>query len=164
MRRTLRRGLSRRLIDAFVTTAIKRGIGPSQRYLLTVAGRKTRTPYTTPVSVVTDGSGRYIVGPYGVVGWVRNARRAGVVTLARGCRSEQFSLAAVSPEEAATILRRYIALEPITRPYFGVPADAPPEAFLAEVSRHPRLQVDPDRIPSILTGNAAASRRAGQAS
>ena len=52
MKRTFRKDLSRRLIDALSTAAIKRGIGPSQRYLLTVVGRKTHTPHTTPVSVV----------------------------------------------------------------------------------------------------------------
>jgi len=143
MKRTFRKDLSRRLIDAFVTAAIKRGIGPSQRYLLTVAGRKTQTPQTTPVSIVDDGSARYLVGPYGVVGWVRNARRAGVVMLARGGRSEQFSLAALTPEEAGPILKRYLALEPVTRPYFDVPADAPPEAFQAEVAEHPVFKLTP---------------------
>jgi len=135
MKRTFRRDLSRRLIDALVTAVIKRGIGPSQRYLLTVVGRRTHTPHTTPVSVVIAGSARYLVGPYGVVGWVRNARRAGVVTLSRGGQSEQFSVAALPTEEAAPILKRYLELEPITRPYFDVPADAPAHAFQAEVPR-----------------------------
>ena len=143
MKRTFRKDLGRRLIDALVTAAIRRGIGPSQRYLLTVAGRKSQTPYTTPVSVVIDGSARYLVGPYGAVGWVRNARRAGVVTLARGSQSEQFALAALSPDEAGPILKRYLALEPITRPYFDVPADAPAEAFQAEVAQHPVFKLTP---------------------
>ncbi len=135
--RRFRTDLRRRLTDALVAAAIKRGIGPSQRYLLTVVGRKTQTPHTTPVSVVNDGSARYLVGPYGVVGWVRNARRAGIVTLARAGQIEQFSLASLSPEEAAPILKRYLALEPITAPYFDVRADAPAEAFQSEAAQHP---------------------------
>jgi len=145
MKRTFRKDLSRRLIDAMATAVIKRGFGPSQRYLLTVVGRKTHTPHTTPVSVVIDGSDRYLVGPYGTVGWVRNARRAGVVTLARGGQSEQLSLAAVSAEEAGPILKRYLELEPITRPYFDVPADAPAQAFQAEVATHPVFRLTPTR-------------------
>jgi hypothetical protein len=31
----------------------------------------------------------------------------------------------------------------ITRPYFEVPADAPPEAFQAEVAQHPVLKLTP---------------------
>jgi len=141
--RRFRRDLRRRLTDALVTAAIKRGIGPSQRHLLTVVGRKTQTPHTTPVSLVIDGSARYLVGPYGVVGWVRNARQAGIVTLARAGQDERFSLAALSPEEAAPILKRYLALEPITAPYFDVRADAPAEAFQAEVAQHPVFKLTP---------------------
>ena len=89
------------------------------------------------MSGVIDGSARYLVGPYGVVGWVRNAQRAGIVTLARAGQIEQFSLASLSSEEAAPVLKRYLALEPITAPYFDVRADAPAEAFQAEVAQHP---------------------------
>ena len=143
MKPTFQRNLSRRLIDALSTAGIKRGIGPSQRYLLTVVGRKTHTSHTTPVSVVIDGSTRYLVAPYGEVDWVRNARIAGVVTLARGRRSGQFSLAAPPAAEAGSILKRYLKLEPITRPYFSVSAAAPAEAFEAEVTEHPVFRLTP---------------------
>ncbi len=143
MKRTFRRDFSRRLIDAIVTAVIKRGIGPSQRYLLTVVGRKTHTPHTTPVSVVTEGSTRYLVGPCGAVSWVRNARQAGVVTLARGGQSEQFSLVAVSATEAGPILKRYLEMEPITRPYFHLPANSTAKAFQAEVATHPVFRLTP---------------------
>ena len=89
------------------------------------------------MSVVIEGSARYLVGPYGVVDWVRNARHAGTATLARARQIEQFSLEALSPAEAAPILKRYLALEPITAPYFDVRADASLEAFQAEAAQHP---------------------------
>ncbi len=143
MKRSFQRNLSRRLIDALSTLGIKRGIGPSQRYLLTVVGRKTHTPHTTPVSIVTDGPVRYLVGPYGEVGWVRNARAAGIVTLARGGRSERCSLVALKAADAGPILRRYLQLEPITRPYFNASADAPAEAFEAEAAAHPVFRLTP---------------------
>ena len=97
MSRRYRRNFSRRLINALATAAINLGIGPPQRHLLTVVSRKTRMPLTTPVSVVDDGAERYLVGPYGEVGWVRNARGAGIVTLSRGGRSERFSLVRSRP-------------------------------------------------------------------
>ena len=151
--RRFRKDLRRRLTDALVTAAIKRGIGPSQLYLLTVVGRKTQTAHTTPVSVVIEGSARYLVGPYGVVNWVRNARQAGTATLARAGQIEEFSLEAVSPEKAAPILKLYLALEPITAPYFDVRADAPVEAFQAEVALHPVFRLtrkvqDSSRLPT----------------
>ena len=137
MKPTFQRNLSRRLIDALSTSGIKRGIGPSQRYLLTVVGRKTHVSRTTPVSVVIDGSNRYLVGPYGNVGWVRNAREAGVVTLRRGRGSDRFTLTPIQGAEAGPILKKYLELEPITRRYFDVTVDAPAEAFAAEVATHP---------------------------
>ena len=143
MNANFRRSISRRLIDALSTAGINRGMGPSQRYLLTVVGRKTNTPRTTPVSIVVDGSIRYLVGPYGEVGWVRNARAAGVVTLTRGGLSQRFSVVPVHDAEAAPILRLYLKLEPITRPYFAVSADAPEEEFAAAVATHPVFKLTP---------------------
>ncbi len=143
MTRTFKRNLSRRLINGLAAAAIKRGLGPSQRYLLTVTGRTTHSPSTTPVSVVIDGSARYLVGPYGEVGWVRNARKAGFVTLSRGGSSERFSLMPLDAADAAPVLKRYLELEPITRPYFGVPPAAPVERFVAEAATHPVFRLTP---------------------
>ncbi len=143
MTRGFHRSISRRLIDALSTAGINRGIGPSQRYLLTVAGRKTHTPHTTPVSVVTDGAARYLVGPYGEVGWVLNAREAGIVTLSRRGRTERFSLVPIKAAEAGPILKRYLKLEPITKPYFEVSVDAPAEAFGALAATHPVFMLTP---------------------
>jgi deazaflavin-dependent oxidoreductase (nitroreductase family) len=142
-KRTFHRNLNRRLIDALAASGINRGIGPSQRYLLTVIGRKTHLARTTPVSVVIDGSDRYLVGPYGEVGWVHNAREAVDVTLTRGGKAETFSLAPVPAGEAGPILRRYLKLEPITRRYFNVSVDAPVEAFEAEAATHPVFRLTP---------------------
>lgn len=135
--------LSRRLINALSTAAIKRGSGPPRFYLLSVVGRKSGIVHSTPVSLVFDGSTRYLVGPYGEVGWVRNARAAGVITLARGSYTEQFSLAPVQGTEAGSILKRYLKLEPGTRHYFDVSADAPVEAFEREVATHPVFRLTP---------------------
>lgn len=143
MKTVFHRNVSRRLIDAVATAAIRRGLGPSQRYLLTVVGRKTSTLRTTPVSLLFDGSTRYLVGPYGEVGWVRNAREARVVTLTRGSRSERFSVVPLQGAEAGLILRRYLKLEPITRAYFSVSEDASDQAFEGQVHTHPVFKLTP---------------------
>jgi len=79
----------------------------------------------------------WLVVPYGEVGWVRNARVAGQVTLARGGKTEIVSIRELGPQESAPILKQYIALEGIVRPYFDVQPDAPLGAFAAEAPRHP---------------------------
>lgn len=143
MKRSYHRNLGRRLINALVATSIRRGMGPSYNYLLTVAGRTTKVPYTTPVSLVVDGTTRYLVGPYGEVAWVRNARAAGSVTLTRAGRSEQLAIQELAPAEAGPILRRYVKLAPVTRPYFDAGPDAPDEAFVTEAANHPVFLLTP---------------------
>ena len=54
--------------------------------LLTVAGRRSGQPRSTPVVPVVTENGCWLVAPFGDVGWVRNARAAEQVTLRRGPR------------------------------------------------------------------------------
>src|SRR5439155_638684 len=76
-----------RIGNAVVALLVRIGLGPKDTYLLTVPGRRTGKPYTTPVTLVQTGEGRWLVAPYGAVSWVRNARAAGRVTLRRGNRT-----------------------------------------------------------------------------
>jgi hypothetical protein len=137
VKRQYRRNFGRRLINSIVSASIRLGVGPSCRYELTVPGRRTRLSHTTPVSVVTDGAMRYLVGPYGETGWVRNARAAGSVTLTRAGSSERFALQELTRSAAVPILRRYLELEPVTRPYFDIKPDVADESFAVEAASHP---------------------------
>ena len=143
MTRQYRRGVVRRLINAAVTASIRFGVGPAHRYLLTVPGRRTRTLNVTPVSIVRDSEMRYLVAPYGVTRWVRNARAAGSVTLTRAGHSQRFALQELAPVEAGPILRLYMNLEPVTRPYFDAKPGAADEAFVAEATSHPVFRLMP---------------------
>ena len=126
-----------RIANRLMRMLVRLGLGPQQTYILTVQGRKSGQPYSTPVSLVEDDSGRWLVAPYGEVGWLRNARVAGKVSLARGQRSETVSIAQAGPKESAPVLRKYLVLEPLTQPYFNARPDSPLEAFEAEAWRHP---------------------------
>jgi deazaflavin-dependent oxidoreductase (nitroreductase family) len=127
----------RRLINRLEWTRIRLGFAPRQHFLLTVTGRRTGRPHTTPVSVVQHGSERWLVAPYGEVGWVHNARAAGRVSLERGRRREECGIAEVSPTETGALLQEYAAMEPITRPFFGAPANGPVAAFAVDAAKHP---------------------------
>ena len=130
----------RRLINVVIRRLILLGLGGRRTYLLTVRGRKTGHLHSTPVTLVEDG-GRWLVAPYGDVGWVRNARAAGTVTLRRGRRSETVQIEEVGPAEAAPVLREYLRRVAITRPFFDAGVDSPLEAFEAEASRHPVFRI-----------------------
>ena len=126
-----------RIGNAVVALLVRIGLGPKDTYLLTVPGRRTGKPYTTPVTLVQTGEGRWLVAPYGAVSWVRNARAAGRVTLRRGNRTEEAAVTEVDARAAAPVLQRYLAAIRIVRPYFDVTPDSPVEDFVAEAPRHP---------------------------
>jgi F420H(2)-dependent quinone reductase len=125
----------RRLLNGLVRPLARLGLAPHV-YVLTVPGRVTGELHSTPVRLI-ENDGRWLVAPYGEVGWVRNARAAGTVTLARRGRSETLAIDEVGPVEAAPVLREYVRKVPVVRPYFEAGRDAPLEAFAAEAVRHP---------------------------
>jgi deazaflavin-dependent oxidoreductase (nitroreductase family) len=127
----------RRVLNQVVRALLRVGLGPRQTYLLTVRGRRSGRLYSTPVTLVEEGDQRWLVAPYGEVGWVRNARAVGEVTLSRGRHSETAAIVELGPTESAPVLKRYMTDVPITRPFFEVQPDASLEAFEAEAPRHP---------------------------
>jgi deazaflavin-dependent oxidoreductase (nitroreductase family) len=135
------RGTVRRALNAAMMAALRRGVGPPGIWLLETRGRRTGTLRTTPVSLVEDETGRYLVSPYGVTAWVRNARAAGEVSLRRGRRVDTLPITELSPEQSAPVLKRYVRKQRIVRPWFDAGPDAPPEAFAAEADRHPAFRL-----------------------
>jgi deazaflavin-dependent oxidoreductase (nitroreductase family) len=130
-------GLARRAVNRLVHVLLRLGLGPRETYLLTVAGRRSGAPRSTPVTLVEEGGRRWLVSPYGDVAWVRNLRAAGRATLSRGRRTEAITVREIKPEEAAPVLKWYVTRVPITRPYFDVRPESDLAAFRAEAPRHP---------------------------
>lgn len=137
----LRLGPLRRLGNIAQTLLVRTGLAPRFSYILTTVGRKTGKRRSTPVTVLEHREHRWLVSPYGTVGWVHNARAAGRVTLNRGWRSREVRVTEVAPEEAAPVLRHYLNDVPIVRPYFDVGVDSPLEDFAAEASQHPVFRI-----------------------
>src|SRR6185369_15356438 len=101
MARAYRLGVARRIVNRIIRTLLRMGWDPARTYLLVTRGRTTGRVYRTPVTLVEQGSRRWLVAPYGDVGWVRNARAAGSVTLERGRRAETLRLAELGPRDSA---------------------------------------------------------------
>lgn len=138
---TYRRRAWRRMADVIVRALLRFGVAPPRTYLLTVRGRRSGRLRSTPVTLVEERGLRWLVAPYGEVGWVRNARAAGEVALSRGSRVETVAIFELEPAEAAPVLKRYVAQVPITRPFFEVPPGADLAAFAAEAPHHPVFRV-----------------------
>lgn len=137
MARIYRLGPLRRVANVALTFLVRAGLVPRSNYILTTVGRRTGKRRSTPVVVLEHGGHRWLVSPYGMVGWVHNARAAGRVTLTQGWSSREVSVTEVGPEEAAPVLRHYLRKIRIVRPYFDVGVDSPLEDFAAEASQHP---------------------------
>jgi deazaflavin-dependent oxidoreductase (nitroreductase family) len=138
-----RLGPARRVFNVIASRAIRLGMAPPTSYILTTVGRKTGVVRSTPISIVKRDGIRWLVAPYGTVGWVHNARAAGRVTLSRAGRSEEVAVREATAGEAGQILRDYLRKFPVVAPFFDLGRSAPAEDFVAEASRHPVFRVEP---------------------
>ena len=111
--------------------------------LLTVRGRTSGEPRSTPVTPIEQGGRVWLVSPYGSVSWVRNLRAAGELTLSRRRTTRHFAAREATPDEAGPVLKRYVAVAPLTVPYFAAEPDAPAGEFAAEAGRHPVFELTP---------------------
>jgi deazaflavin-dependent oxidoreductase (nitroreductase family) len=126
------------------TTLLRAGVkitapGGYRMYLLTVRGRKSGQPRTTPIVVVEQDGGRYLVAPYGVVDWVRNLRAAGEATLTRGRRAEQVRAVELSPREAGLVLKRSVeaGIPSFLAKYFEIGPESSREECERAAQLHP---------------------------
>jgi deazaflavin-dependent oxidoreductase (nitroreductase family) len=110
---------------------------------MTTYGRTSGLERTTPVNLVEADGERWLVSPYGEVGWVHNLRANGTLHLRRGRGRESLVAEEVGPEEAAPILKRYVQQVRITAPFFDARRTDPVERFVAEAGRHPVFRLRP---------------------
>jgi deazaflavin-dependent oxidoreductase (nitroreductase family) len=105
---SLRQGIRNRLV--ILLNRIGLPIGPM--HLLTVAGRKSGLPRTTPVAPVVVNGECYIIQAYPNSDWVKNARTAGRGLLTRGHHAREVDLVEVAADQRASILREFPGQNP----------------------------------------------------
>ena len=142
MARKYRLGPGRRAVNSVVTLLIRVGAGGRANYLLTTVGRRTGQPRTTPVTLIKHAGERWLVSPYGTVGWVYNFRDHTKITLRKGQRTEVIRAEEVPPEVAGTVLKQYVGQVRITAPYFDARARDPVAEFVKEARQHPVFRLD----------------------
>ena len=141
--RPYRKSLWRRGVNLIVRPLARAGLTGPRTHLLTVPGRRSGRPWSTPVSIVQRGDERWLVAPYGDRNWVLNARAAGWVELRRGSRRERLRVRELEPREAVPVLQDYYRLGRVTRPFFEVTLDSSDEDWLAEARSHPVFSLKP---------------------
>lgn len=142
MAKTYRVGSLVRVSNAIVTALLRRGVPIGRNVLLTVPGRTSGEPRTTPVTPLEWQGERWLQSPFGDVNWVRNLRAAGRGTLSRGRKQEEITVVELPPAEAARVLKATLATYPsLIKGYFDVTPDSPLAEFEREAPRHPLFRI-----------------------
>lgn len=97
-----------------VMMAVQRlGIPTGPAMVLTVPGRRSGRPRSTPMTPFEFQGGLYAVAGYPGADWAANARAAGTGTLARGRRSRNVRIVELTADEARPVLRAYSTKVPV---------------------------------------------------
>jgi deazaflavin-dependent oxidoreductase (nitroreductase family) len=119
---------------------LRRGLTIGSQYLLTVRGRRSGIPRSTPISVVTLDAERYIVAAFSEADWVKNVRAAGQGSLTRGKHTEAVDFVELPDRERESVLRAFLQQVPGGVRFFE---SSEPEAVVASASRYPVFRVIP---------------------
>jgi deazaflavin-dependent oxidoreductase (nitroreductase family) len=120
--------------------------GDNGPLVLTVRGRTSGKPRSTPVTPMYIDGKRYVVGGFPGADWVRNVRAAGDATLTQGRRSERVRMVEMSVEEARPLLRAFPTEVPTGVSFMknsGLVSEGRPEEFEALAGRCAVFRFDP---------------------
>jgi deazaflavin-dependent oxidoreductase (nitroreductase family) len=120
--------------------------GGESPVVLTVPGRKSGTPRSTPITPMTVDGKRYVVGGFPGADWVQNVRAAGEVTLTRGRQNERVRMVELSPDQAKPLLRVYPSHVPTGVGFMkraGLVEEGRPEEFEKLAGRCAVFRFDP---------------------
>jgi len=130
--------------NVFMRGMLTLGISLNGTTLITVPGRKSGRPRSTPITMVEFEGQRYVQSPFGSVDWVRNLRAAGRATLSWGRRHETVIATELSPEQAAPVIRSILPRAPkVIQDYFDVTPESSLEEFIRDAPNHPMFAVHP---------------------
>jgi deazaflavin-dependent oxidoreductase (nitroreductase family) len=114
--------------------------------VLTVPGRKSGQPRSTPITPMYVDGTRYVVAGFPGADWERNARAAATATLTAGRTSETVRMVELSADEARPLLRQFPTLVPTGVSFMkrsGLVTDGTPDEFEALAGRCAVFRFDP---------------------
>jgi len=114
--------------------------------VLTVPGRKSGQPRSTPITPMYVGDLRYVVAGFPGADWERNARAADTATLTAGKKSETVRMVELSADEARPLLRQFPTLVPTGVSFMkrsGLVTAGTPDEFEALAGRCAVFRFDP---------------------
>lgn len=126
------------------------GLPMGPMVLLTVRGRKSGQPRTTPVDLFERNGRSFLVSTHRQESsnWVRNLRTAGEGVLSRGRSRRSITVVELAPDTAGTVLKEVLGPRLalplrgfVLRRTFSVPPDAPLADFIAAARSHPVFEI-----------------------
>ncbi len=96
------------VFNPMVALASRLGISMAGSRRLTVRGRKSGEPRTTPVNPIKIDGVTYLVAPRGTTQWVRNLRAVGEGELHHGSKGTAFRGDEIPDAEKLPILKAYL--------------------------------------------------------
>ena len=129
----------------------KLGIPTGPAMVLTVPGRKSGQPRSTPMTPFEFEGGLYVVAGYPSADWAANARAAGSGTLARGRRSRRVRIVELTAEQARPLLLAFSTEVPVGVAFAkrsGMVRDGTAEEFEALAGRLAVFRFEPARAES----------------
>jgi deazaflavin-dependent oxidoreductase (nitroreductase family) len=94
-----------RFLNPVFKSLLALGVPMGPDVLLTVRGRRSGLPRSTPVAVAEIDGRLWLVSPWGEVDWVRNLRAAGHATITSGRRKHQVTATELAGESAVSFFR-----------------------------------------------------------
>jgi deazaflavin-dependent oxidoreductase (nitroreductase family) len=123
----------------------KLGLRTGPAMVLTVPGRKSGRPRSTPMTPFEFGGGLYTVAGFPRADWALNARAAGAGTLSRGRKSRPVKIVELTVEQARPVLRAFPTEVPIGVGFgkrTGLVREGTPDEFEALAGRIPVFRLD----------------------
>ena len=114
------------------------GSGKDGPAVLTVPGRTSGQPRSTPITPMYVDGTCYVVSGFPGADWERNARAAGTATLTRGRTTERVRMVELTADEARPLLRQFPTLVPSGVGFMkrsGLVTEGTPEEFEALAGR-----------------------------
>jgi deazaflavin-dependent oxidoreductase (nitroreductase family) len=124
----------------------KLGIPTGPAMVLTVPGRKSGQPRSTPMTPFEFDGALYVVAGYPGAEWAANARAAGSGTLSRGRRSRPVNIVELTAAQARPILRAFPVQVPVGVAFAkrsGMVTDGTSDEFEALAGRLAVFRFDP---------------------
>ena len=99
-------------MNKVLMTVMKTGLMKDGPLVLTVTGRKSGQPRSTPITPFEVDGQRYVVGGFPGADWVRNAQANPDAVLVRGKVREPVRMVELTAEQARPLLRQFPVLVP----------------------------------------------------